>query len=60
MPVHVQQRGRQQLGHVITFVELVGFLDFVDQFLRHGFAGFVVFGEVRKDFGIAGPVFVEL
>ena len=60
VPVHVQQRGGQQLGHAVALVELFGLLDLVDQFLRHRLAALVVLGEVAEHFRIADPVLVEL
>ena len=60
VPVHVEQRGRDQLGHVVALVEVAGLLDLVDQRLRHRLAGLVVLGVVGEHLRIGRPVLVEL
>ena len=60
VPVHVEQRRAQQLGHVIAFIELGRVEHFIPQRIRHRLIGFVMACIVSKYRRMAGPVLVDL
>ncbi len=60
MPVHIQQRGAEQFGHVIAFIELGGTEHFLAQRVGHRLPGFIVARIVSEDLRMAGPVLVDL
>lgn len=60
MPFHIQHGRRDRFAQGIALVELRRLLDLVDQRLRDGRAGAIIFGVMGHDFGIERPMFVEL
>ncbi len=60
VPVHIQQRRRQQFGHVVAFIELRRPEQAVTQRLWHRFAMLIVARIAGKYFGVACPVLINL
>jgi hypothetical protein len=60
VPALVEQRRGQVLGGAVAFVELLGRLHLVQQFLRHRRAGLVVLGVVGQHFRPGHPHLVDL
>ncbi len=60
VPLHVEFGGGKKLGHVVALVERGSFVELCSQILRHGSVGLIMLCIVAEDFGMGGPVLVEL